>query len=142
MYKQTSPGKYNYYDTWTIALLPFVEQGSLFTFYDPIVPNAIEDKNSAKMATLRQSFVKVYTCPSDYNPFVPSLPEPGPGGDTGLPIPLCMPGNYRCVAGADWGGTDWGVYQGGNNENWDDATQVKNWLIANHPEYRGVIHTS
>src|SRR2546429_2293657 len=31
MYKQTSPGKYNYYDTWTIALLPFVEQGSLFT---------------------------------------------------------------------------------------------------------------
>src|SRR5467141_2167156 len=25
LYKQTSPGKYNYYDTWTIALLPYVE---------------------------------------------------------------------------------------------------------------------
>ena len=25
LYKQTTPGKWNYYDTWTIALLPFIE---------------------------------------------------------------------------------------------------------------------
>src|SRR5437879_11189139 len=37
LYKQTSPGKYNYYDTWTVALLPFLEQGNLATFYDPTV---------------------------------------------------------------------------------------------------------
>jgi prepilin-type N-terminal cleavage/methylation domain-containing protein/prepilin-type processing-associated H-X9-DG protein len=141
-YKKNNAGKYDYYDTWTIALLPFIEQGSLYTSYDPLVPNAIDDKASPKMATLRQTFVKVYTCPADYNPFVPAIPDTGPGGETGLGIPLYMPGNYRCVAGADWGGTDWGVDQGGTNENWDDATQVANWLMKNHPEDRGAMHAS
>jgi prepilin-type N-terminal cleavage/methylation domain-containing protein len=142
LYKQTVPGKWNYYDTWTIALLPFIEQANLFNSYDPTVPNAIEDAKSPKMALLRQSLVKVYNCPADWNPFIPAMPESGPGGDTGLPIPLCMPGNYRCVAGADWGGTDWGVDENGPNENWDDATQVQNWLMAHHPEDRGVMHAS
>jgi prepilin-type N-terminal cleavage/methylation domain-containing protein/prepilin-type processing-associated H-X9-DG protein len=142
LYKLTTPGKYNYYDTWTIAILPFLEQGNLFASYDPNVPNAIEDAKSAKMAFLRQSFVKVYTCPADYNPFMPAAPESGPGGDTGLPIPLSMPGNYRCMAGADWGGTDWGVDENGPNENWDDATQVQNWLMSHYPQDRGAIHAS
>jgi prepilin-type N-terminal cleavage/methylation domain-containing protein/prepilin-type processing-associated H-X9-DG protein len=142
LYKQTSAGKYNYYDTWTIALLPFVEQGGLYTYYDPLVPNAIDDKTSPKMAVLRQTLVKVYNCPSDYNRFVPSTPESGPGGDTGLGRPLFMPGNYRCVAGADWGGQDWGRDQAGSNENWDDATQVQGWLMKNHPEERGIMHAS
>jgi prepilin-type N-terminal cleavage/methylation domain-containing protein/prepilin-type processing-associated H-X9-DG protein len=142
LYKQTSPDKYNYYDTWTIALLPFVEQGNVFAYYDPLVPNAIDDAKSPKMSLLRQSLVKVYNCPADFNPFVPAIPESGSGGDTGLGRPLYMPANYRCVAGADWGGTDWGKDQGGNNENWDDATQVKNWLMKNHPEDRGVMHAA
>jgi prepilin-type N-terminal cleavage/methylation domain-containing protein/prepilin-type processing-associated H-X9-DG protein len=142
LYKQTAPGKYNYYDTWTIALLPFVEQPNLYALYDPSVPNAVDDKTSPKMAALRQTFVKVYACPSEYNPFVPSNPESGPGGDTGLGIPLFMPANYRCVAGADWGGTDWGKDQDGSNENWDDATQVQNWLMSHYPQDRGVMHAS
>jgi prepilin-type N-terminal cleavage/methylation domain-containing protein len=142
LYKQTTPGKYDYYDTWTIAILPFIEQGNLFASYDPMVPNAIEDARSPKMALLRQSFVKVFTCPADYNPFMAAAPESGPGGDTGLPIPLCMPGNYRCVAGADWGGTDWGVDENGPNENWDDATQVRNWLMSHYPQDRGAMHAS
>src|SRR5579871_5893718 len=33
LYKKTTPGKYNYYDTWTIALLPFLEQGNLYSSY-------------------------------------------------------------------------------------------------------------
>jgi prepilin-type N-terminal cleavage/methylation domain-containing protein/prepilin-type processing-associated H-X9-DG protein len=142
VYKQTTPGKWNYYDTWTVAILPFLEQGNLFRYYDPTVPNAVEDVKNAKMGFLRQSLVKVYTCPSDNSPLVPSAPESGPGGDTSLPIPLCMPANYRCVAGADWGGTDWGADQGGPNENWDDATQVQNWLMAHYPQDRGPLHAS
>jgi prepilin-type processing-associated H-X9-DG protein len=51
-----------------------------------------------------------------------------------------MPGSYRCVAGADWGGTDWGSDQNGPNENWDDATQVANWLMTNRSFSRGVLH--
>src|ERR1700758_456748 len=30
---------WDYYDTWTISILPFVEQENLFKLYDPTVPN-------------------------------------------------------------------------------------------------------
>src|SRR5262249_31704749 len=83
---------------------------------------------------------KVYVCPSDPAPLTAAVPESGPGGQGGLPRPLCMPGNYRCVAGADWGGQDWGTDQNGPNENWDDATQVAGWLMQYHPGSRGVMH--
>src|SRR5262249_46973087 len=118
IYKQVG-GAWNYYDTWTVSILPYMEQQPLFALYDQTLPNATT--SSAGTATVRQSFVKVYPCPADTNAFVPALPESGPGGGSGLPIPLCMPGSYRCVAGADWGGQDWGIDQDGPNENWDDA---------------------
>jgi prepilin-type N-terminal cleavage/methylation domain-containing protein/prepilin-type processing-associated H-X9-DG protein len=133
-------GNSNYYDTWTITILPFLEQQPLFNLYDPTVPNAIPDASSPNMASLRQTFVKVYTCPSDLNDFTPAIPATGPSG-TLTEKPLCMPGNYRCVAGADWGGRDWGQDQNGKNENWDDPTQI-GWLLQNYPGDRGVIHST
>jgi hypothetical protein len=101
------------------------------------------------MATLRQTYVKVYACPSDPNPFTPFNPDSGPGGDgeAGMPsqpggsggfaAPKYMPGNYRCVAGADYGGQN--NSQNGSNENWDDATQVA-WLLTWAAGDRGVMH--
>jgi prepilin-type N-terminal cleavage/methylation domain-containing protein len=141
IYKQVGTAV-NYYDTWTISILPFIEQDNLFKLWDPTVPNAIPDAQSPNMAQLRQTAVKVYQCPADINQFVPAFPESGPGGNSGLPIPLCMPGSYRCVAGADWGGTDWGTDQNGPNENWDDATQVVNWLMSHRADQRGVMHAT
>jgi prepilin-type N-terminal cleavage/methylation domain-containing protein/prepilin-type processing-associated H-X9-DG protein len=134
-------GRWNYYDTWTISILPYLEQDNLHKLYDPNLPNAVPDAVSPGMATLRQTALKVYVCPADPNPLVPATPESGPGGTSGLSRPLYMPGTYRCVAGADWGGTDWGVDQGGPNENWDDATQLP-WLMAHYPEDRGVMHAT
>jgi prepilin-type N-terminal cleavage/methylation domain-containing protein/prepilin-type processing-associated H-X9-DG protein len=132
---------WNYYDTWTISILPFIEQQNLYNLYNPTLPNAVPDNVSPPMAALRQSLVKVYVCPADPNSFTPAKPASGPGGTGGLPgIPLYMPGSYRCVAGADWGGTDWGKDEFGPNENWDDATQVANWLMANYPGDRGPMH--
>jgi prepilin-type processing-associated H-X9-DG protein len=90
------------------------------------------------MAILRQSLVKTYRCPSDPNSFVPAKPA---SGDGAYPIPLYMPGSYRCVAGADWGGRDWGVDQGGPNENWDDANQVS-WLMGKAAGDRGIMHAT
>jgi prepilin-type N-terminal cleavage/methylation domain-containing protein/prepilin-type processing-associated H-X9-DG protein len=135
---KTVNGKTDYYDTWTVSLLPYIEQANLYKLYDLTLPNATT--SSPGTATVRTTPVKVYNCPSDPNPFIPATPESGPGGNSGLPIPLCMPGSYRAVAGADWGGQDWGSDQGGANENWDDATQVAGWLMATHPESRGVMH--
>jgi prepilin-type processing-associated H-X9-DG protein len=88
------------------------------------------------MDALRTTFVATFNCPSDPNGFTASFPESGPGGDTGLPIPLCMPANYRCVAGADTGSDP-----NGGDENWDDALEVV-WLIKNIPYDRGVMHAT
>src|SRR5262249_24364878 len=132
---------WNYYDTWTISILPFIEQGPLFKLYDPKVPNAIQDAKSPNMAALRQTYLPIYACPSDPNAFTPLRPESGPGGSGGLLIPLLMPGSYRCVAGSDWGGQHWDKDQGGPNENWDDATQIP-WLMQFHPGACGVMHAT
>jgi prepilin-type N-terminal cleavage/methylation domain-containing protein/prepilin-type processing-associated H-X9-DG protein len=134
-------GKYDYYDTWAISILPYMEQDNLYKYWDPTVPNAIPDSLSPNMALLRQSPVKVYQCPSDPNQFSPAFPESGPGGGSGLGIPLYMPGSYRGVAGADWGGQDWGKDQNGNNENWDDATQMP-WLMNGYSGDRGILHAT
>src|SRR5262249_4650947 len=42
VYKQVG-GQWNYYDTWTISILPYIEQGNLYKLWDPNVPNAIPD---------------------------------------------------------------------------------------------------
>src|SRR5262249_19907737 len=104
VYRPNAQGKWDYYDTWAISILPYLEQTALFNAYDPNVPNAIADKDSPRMATLRQSQVPVYNCPSDPNSFPPLSPASGPGGDTGLGRPLFMPSNYRAVAGTTFGG--------------------------------------
>jgi prepilin-type N-terminal cleavage/methylation domain-containing protein/prepilin-type processing-associated H-X9-DG protein len=129
----------DYYETWSISILPYLEQENLFKLYDPKVPNANPDASSPNLAILRQSMVPVYICPADPTQLAAMVPASGPGGSLKA-VPLYMPGNYRCVAGADWGGRDWGVDQNGANENWDDATQVSNWLMANYPQDRGPMH--
>jgi prepilin-type N-terminal cleavage/methylation domain-containing protein/prepilin-type processing-associated H-X9-DG protein len=128
---------WDYYDTWAIGILPYMEQQNVFSLYDPNLPNATN--KSTNMNTLRQTFIKSYVCPSDSSgDFTPALPESGPGGNSGLPIPLCMPGSYRCVSGADYGGNT-GTDQNGLNENWDDATQVA-WLMGWKSGFRGIMH--
>jgi prepilin-type N-terminal cleavage/methylation domain-containing protein/prepilin-type processing-associated H-X9-DG protein len=151
----------SYYDTWAITLLPYVEQGPLYGLWNPNMPNIAPDNVAgANFVTMRQSLVKVYNCPSDLSAglgFVPYRPDSGndyatngPNGPAGSgpfksgPYPLCMPATYRCVAGADYGGSDWWTNpthpdDGGSNENWDDASQVPA-LYAHFPGDRGVMH--
>jgi prepilin-type N-terminal cleavage/methylation domain-containing protein/prepilin-type processing-associated H-X9-DG protein len=139
VYKQVG-GNWNYYDTWAVSILPFLEQDNVYKLNDPTVPNAIADSQSPRMAAMRQSYVASYVCPADPNPFTPATPASGPGGSLSG-VPLYMPGSYRCVAGADWGGQDWGTDEGGSNENWDDATQV-GWLIRGYAADRGIMHAT
>jgi len=119
-----------YYGTWTVSILPYIEQQNLYNLYNQALANI------ANTPAVLEAPVKTYMCPSDPNPFTPAKPASGPGTSV-----LFMPGNYRCVAGADWGGQDWGVDQGGPNENWDDANQVV-WLMQNFPGDRGAIHAT
>src|SRR5262249_15882462 len=91
VYKQGGGG-WNYYDPWTLSHLPLLEKDNLFKPGDPTLPNATNA--SPNMDALRTTLLKVYVCPSDPNSFTPAKPESGPGGNGGLPRPLCMPGNY------------------------------------------------
>jgi prepilin-type N-terminal cleavage/methylation domain-containing protein len=113
VYSQSQLGTWDYYGTWTISILPMLEQEPLANLYNPSLPNA----NPAQAPVLGMN-LKVFICPADYMGFTTlTQPESGPGGTSGLPAPLCIPGSYRCVSGAN------NITTGGGN-NWDDATQV------------------
>ena len=79
--------------TWTIFILPYLEQEQLYRRYDFTQAN-----EHAANAFVRQSFVKVYTCPSDLNAHVLEKPESGPGADL-----LYATGSYRAVSGRSTG---------------------------------------
>jgi prepilin-type N-terminal cleavage/methylation domain-containing protein/prepilin-type processing-associated H-X9-DG protein len=137
-------GKFDLYETWTISLLPYIEQDNLYRLWDPTVPNLIADKDSPRMAQLRQTLVKTYVCPSDPGPFTPIQPESWTSGDTNLTSPVYMPGSYRAVAGTTFGGkagTPGKPSDIGGNVNWDDQVNDSPsqalWLSQNYPQWRG-----
>ena len=74
---------------WAIEVLPYVEQASLYARYDRTV--GTEHPNNQ---FLRESFVKVYSCPTD--PFANQLisPETGPGASVKY-----QTGSYRGMSG-------------------------------------------
>jgi prepilin-type N-terminal cleavage/methylation domain-containing protein/prepilin-type processing-associated H-X9-DG protein len=142
--RANSKNQFDFYETWAISLLPYIEQDNLYKLWDPTVPNVIPDAASPRMATLRQSVVKTYNCPSDPTPLTPMIPDSGPGGDTGLGRPLFMPASYRAVAGATFGGKAGKLgapSDTGGDANWDDPwNNQTQWLMANFPQWRGVMY--
>ena len=98
-------------ETWTITLLPYIEQNALFTLWTPGTPN---DDPGPKMTTLRTTYVSTYICPADPNELKPATPASGRADDNGTANGMMwMPGSYRCVSGAY--GTN-----APNGCNWDD----------------------
>src|SRR5262249_12120250 len=64
VYRTNAAGRFDYYETWTISLLPYIEQEPLYRLYDPNIPNVAV---TANQAAVRQTSVKVYNCPVDPN---------------------------------------------------------------------------
>jgi prepilin-type N-terminal cleavage/methylation domain-containing protein/prepilin-type processing-associated H-X9-DG protein len=131
------PTTYDYYETWSITMLPYLEQSALVPLWDPTTPNAWNDP-SGKLATLRQTKMNIYICPSDPVPFVSQTPASGPAG-SGIQtsLPLCMQSTYRGVAGTTGGGRSF-TSDAGGDANWDDGSQVR-WLMEWNRGMRGVI---
>jgi prepilin-type N-terminal cleavage/methylation domain-containing protein/prepilin-type processing-associated H-X9-DG protein len=130
---------YDYYETWAIMVLPYLEQQAVFQMWDPTTPNAYNDP-TGKMTILRQTKMNIYICPSDPNPFVPSTPGSGPGG-SGVQTSgslLCMQSSYRGCAGSSYGGTSF-KDDTGSNANWDDGTQVASLALQWNRGMRGVL---
>jgi prepilin-type N-terminal cleavage/methylation domain-containing protein/prepilin-type processing-associated H-X9-DG protein len=119
-------GNFQYYTSWAIELLPFVEQDNLYKKYNNNVPN----QDPANLA-FNSTVVKVYQCPSDPRAGQVLLPEtiaPNGGGNTGQKYAAS---SYRCMTGmGDTGTTDtWGGY-------WNEVQQA----MAVHPQGRGAFH--
>ncbi len=144
VYRPNAKNQFDYYETWAISLLPYIEQDNLYKLWDPTVPNAVPDSVSPRMAQLRQTDVKTYDCPSDPTPRTPIFPESGPSSETGLGIPLYMPSSYRAVAGTTFGGRNGkpgAPSDTGGDANWDDPGNGQTqWLMANFPQWRGVMY--
>jgi len=104
----------NNWQTWSVEILPFAEQGALFNIYQPASP-----MNGAANRPLREARVQMYECPSDPNISKLEGPESGPGAGINY-----MHGSYRAVSGRS-DGSGW----------FDHAAQSympKHWL--------GVLH--
>jgi len=112
--------KYDYYETWAISILPYLEQTAIAQMWDPTTPNAYNDP-SGKMTVLRTTKLNIYNCPSDPNPFSASPPASGPGG-SGVQLTAAphMQASYRGCAGSTWGNSSFSL-SSGSDANWDDA---------------------
>jgi prepilin-type N-terminal cleavage/methylation domain-containing protein/prepilin-type processing-associated H-X9-DG protein len=89
--------------TWTIYILPFVEQDNLYKQYDFSKTNEQNANPKFNPAVPVRQFIKTYNCPSDLNINKLLVPASGPGADNGL---LYATGSYRGVAGLT-DGTGW-----------------------------------
>ena len=114
-----------YYTNWAIELLPFLEQDNLYKLYDDTVPNI-----HANNKTVRETYLAVYTCPSDINANKLLVPETGAndGGNNGVAF---RTGSYRGMSGVSATGFDqWAGYP--------SEVQVN---MAQGPGLRGILHT-
>jgi prepilin-type N-terminal cleavage/methylation domain-containing protein/prepilin-type processing-associated H-X9-DG protein len=129
---------YQYYSCWSIDILPYIEQGALYSTYVPGLPNA-----DPANAVFRNQFVKIYACPSDPNAGTSrapdTLPPDGTGNSTGnvvngvtITAPLLyMTTSYKAMSGiGDYSSTD--TWLGFYNE-----IQIAQ---AAHPSGRGAFH--
>jgi prepilin-type N-terminal cleavage/methylation domain-containing protein/prepilin-type processing-associated H-X9-DG protein len=122
----TNPQKVVTYNTnWAILLLPYVEQDNLYKQYDNTVQNS-DPKNAAVV----QTYVSVYTCPSDPNARQIMRPETDPGPPD-FPTARYMVGSYRGMSGRSATGFDqWAGYPSEVGVN-----------LRTQAGYRGLLHT-
>jgi prepilin-type N-terminal cleavage/methylation domain-containing protein/prepilin-type processing-associated H-X9-DG protein len=114
-----------YYTNWAILLLPFLEQDNLFRLYDDTLPN-IHPNNQV----VRETYLSVYTCPSDINANKLLVPETGAnnGSNNGIAY---RTGSYRGMSGVSATGFD----------QWAGFPSEVLVNTARGPGLRGVLHT-
>ncbi len=103
--------------TWTISILPYLEQQPVFNRYDPRFYNEAPQND-----WVRRHFLDDYLCPSDINTDNVARPASGPGRRLEY-----APGSYRAVSGRTRGRC-WAD----NNQIFHDGRRCYNW--------RGVLH--
>ena len=124
---QDASGNYQYYSNLFITILPYVEQPALFKSYqDKPVPN-----QDARNAAFDQTFLRVYSCPTDTRFNQIYAPETiAPDGATNTSIKYAA-SSYRYMSGlGDYNSTD--TFAGYYDE-------VQN-ALKTHAQGRGAFH--
>lgn len=103
------------YISWTISILPDLEQQPLFEAYD-----AAQYNEDPVNEFVRQANVAIYNCPSEEGVDDLDRPESGPGNSL-----LYRRGSYRCMTGRSDG------------SGWWDAQQNSQFPRS----WRGILHT-
>jgi prepilin-type N-terminal cleavage/methylation domain-containing protein/prepilin-type processing-associated H-X9-DG protein len=135
-----SGSQYDYYETWAITILPYLEQPAIAQFWAPTTPNSYNDP-TGKLNILRTTKLQIYNCSSDPNVFVAQ--NPGSSDSKSGPQTLqsgsllFMQSSYRGCAGTTFGGTSF-KDDTGSNANWDDGTQTY-LLVGWNRGMRGVF---
>ena len=106
------------YESWTIAVLPYVEEQGLYDRYDLEVPNEHENNRAVV-----QTQLAIHQCPSDEGLEMLDRPESGPGSNI-----LYARGSYRGNAGRSDGNGMW----------WDAQQNIKSMPAG----WKGPLTTS
>jgi prepilin-type N-terminal cleavage/methylation domain-containing protein len=118
-----------YFTTWTIDILPYLEEQGLYDIWDPTVE--LEHANNKE---LRETFISTYLCPSDPGLTARGIPETGPGGEETNANLEYAPGSYRAMSGYSLGS------QG--EEYWDNPLCATFLMTQKMPfQWRGPMHT-
>jgi prepilin-type N-terminal cleavage/methylation domain-containing protein/prepilin-type processing-associated H-X9-DG protein len=118
-----------YFTTWTIDILPYMEEPGLYDLWDPTVE--LEHANNQR---LRETFVSSYMCPSDEGLETLIIPETGPGGIELNANLSYAPGSYRAMSGYSLGEQGEHYWDNPLNSTFINATKLPlNW--------RGPLHT-
>ncbi len=129
-----------YYSTWTVDILPFIEQAQLYESWkgkknaaNPSLPVPISGGNlpqSFQSKDIRETSVPIYLCPSDLD--TKSLKNPDSGSSTDMGMGWA-PGSYRAVSGYSLGQT--------GSEYWDDPTYSSSVSEQKMPaNWRGAMY--
>jgi prepilin-type N-terminal cleavage/methylation domain-containing protein/prepilin-type processing-associated H-X9-DG protein len=119
----TTTAKNIYFANWALLLLPYVEQDNLWKLYDNTVSNA-----NPHNKPVRETFVKVYACPSDVNANMLLIPETAADDGGGVAF---MTGSYRGMSGVSCTGFD----------QWAGYPSEQAVLLGKCPGNRGAFHT-
>jgi prepilin-type N-terminal cleavage/methylation domain-containing protein/prepilin-type processing-associated H-X9-DG protein len=111
-----------YFSNWAIQLLPYLELDNLYRLYNDNVTN-----DAPANQTVRQTYVAVYSCPSDPN--INQVLTPASSG-MGTSGPY-MTGAYRGVCGVSTDdANEWGGYPSEVAVN-----------LTSYPNSRGILHS-
>jgi hypothetical protein len=122
-----------YYQCWSISILPFLEQDNLYKTYNSLVPNYMPGYTQNQ--AFCQTYLKIYTCPSDTRAnqlLAPETLAPNGAGNPGGSFQY-MTGSYKAMSGVGrFDNTD--TFAG----YWDEALSAK----ANplYPGGMGLFH--